>query len=357
MLLAKQLVHFGCGDFPFFAQHIPKSPLAHQSPALSPDGLPQSCHPTTFGSCFMEDLFSSFHSSYVLYSTPNHRIRATYPLPKERHMKRLPLVLAVLCLAAFPVAAEESLSLVKLAPASLEPSDFVRPVTPASLAGSFVPPAPMRLSPRAQFLSPSPTSSRFGSGMFALLPDACPPSAFPASSNDKCFPGPIGPGGKLKVAAYNMFSPLSFLTVAAGAAIAQAADSTPSYGQGWAGYGRRVADRFGSRIVKQFTGTFIAASILKQDPQYDSSRNNGFGPRLGHAIKRVFVTRTDAGGEQFNAWNLIGNAAGAGISQAWIRRPDRGAGQFFGRFAGGLAFDILVNLWREFVVCRNADRK
>jgi hypothetical protein len=109
--------------------------------------------------------------------------------------------------------------------------------------------------------------------------------------------------------------------------------------------------------VKQVTGTFIAASILKQDPQYDASRNDGFGPRLGHAIKRVFVTRTDSGSEQFNTWNLIGNAAGAGVSQAWLRRTDRGAGQFLSRMATGYAFDVLVNLWREFVVCRNADRK
>lgn len=282
-------------------------------------------------------------------------------------MKHLPAILILLVLATLPAAGQSPGDLLTLHSTPPESADFLRPISPKtvqiSLTGIRQPVATFQNPQNSDLLvdligyQPSLTLLSTSVEMTTECSFTLPQTGSSNARGGKCSPASLSPGGKFVLSLKRTFYPLPLLSVAAGAALAQAIDSNPGYGQGARGYGRRFADRLGARTVKQFTGTFLVASIARQDPQYDPSPNGGFGSRFGHALKRVFVTRTDSGGEQFNAWTFAGNAAGASVSQAWLRRTDRGAESALVRFATGYAFDILVNLWQEFVICRSCDRK
>jgi hypothetical protein len=58
----------------------------------------------------------------------------------------------------------------------------------------------------------------------------------------------------------------------------------------------------------------VFASILRQDPRYYQKGQGGFWHRVEYAMSRIFVTRTDAGGQQFNYSEIFGSAVAAGVS-------------------------------------------
>ncbi len=167
---------------------------------------------------------------------------------------------------------------------------------------------------------------------------------------------PLTPLGKLERALKNTFYPTPLLISAVAAGISQARNNTPGFGQGWKGYERRFGDQVGTKGTQQLVGTFLLASVLRQDPQYYSSHDRGFGLRLAHAVSRVFVARTDLGGSQFNYSGLGGRIAGVAVSNVWRAPEDRSFGKSAERFGYGLALDAVLNVFREFFNCRNAPR-
>jgi len=54
--------------------------------------------------------------------------------------------------------------------------------------------------------------------------------------------------------------------------------------------------------------------VLRQDPRYSQLGHGSFFNRSGYAVSRIFWTRTDAGGSQFNYSEITGAALAAAIS-------------------------------------------
>ena len=98
------------------------------------------------------------------------------------------------------------------------------------------------------------------------------------------------------------------------AGISQAENSEPGYGQGAEGYGKRLGASFADGTIENYITGAILPSLLRQDPRFFQSGQGGFWHRTGYAVSRIFVTRTDAGGEQFNYSEVVGSAAAAAIS-------------------------------------------
>src|ERR1700736_3189218 len=84
------------------------------------------------------------------------------------------------------------------------------------------------------------------------------------------------------------------------AGVSQAEDSEPGYGQGAVGYGKRFGASFADGTIENYFTGAIFPAVLHQDPRFFQSGKGGFWHRTGYAISRIFVTRTDSGGEQFN---------------------------------------------------------
>jgi hypothetical protein len=88
----------------------------------------------------------------------------------------------------------------------------------------------------------------------------------------------------------------------------------PGFGQGAEGYGKRLGSAFADGTIENFITGAILPSMLHQDPRFFQSGKGSFARRSGYAVSRIFITRTDSGGEQFNYSEVVGSAMSAAIS-------------------------------------------
>ena len=125
---------------------------------------------------------------------------------------------------------------------------------------------------------------------------------------------PLTTGQKFKTVARSSFDYVEYPWYGALAGISQAENSEPGYGQGAEGYGKRYGAAFADGTIENFMVGAVLPSVFKQDPRFYQESNGTFWHRAGYAVSRIFVTRTDAGGEQFNYSEILGSAISAGIS-------------------------------------------
>jgi hypothetical protein len=125
---------------------------------------------------------------------------------------------------------------------------------------------------------------------------------------------PLTTKQKFAVVARGTFDPVEYPWWGVLAAISQAQNSEPAYGQGWAAYGKRYATTAGDSLVENFMVGAVFPSLLHQDPRFFQSSEGGFGRRAWYSISRIFVTRSDSGRSQFNYSEILGSATAAAIS-------------------------------------------
>jgi hypothetical protein len=125
---------------------------------------------------------------------------------------------------------------------------------------------------------------------------------------------PMSAKDKFKVVALGTFDYVEFPWWGLLAAISQADNSEPGYGQGWVGYAKRYGATAGDSIVENFMVGAVFSSVLHQDPRFYQSGRGGFFARSGYAVSRIFVTRSDSGHAQFNYSEIFGSATAAAIS-------------------------------------------
>lgn len=139
--------------------------------------------------------------------------------------------------------------------------------------------------------------------------------------------------------------------VVAGAAIGQARNSPRKYGQGAAGFGKRVGAGLASNAVGRTVEHGLAAR-LHEDLHYHPSNKHGVGPRLGYALKSTVITRNTRTGKQTPAAGRIAGHAAAGAFTQGVLAAGSGAAT-----AGvGVAADAGANVVREFVPRRKPRR-
>ena len=72
-------------------------------------------------------------------------------------------------------------------------------------------------------------------------------------------------------------------------------------------------------------------------------------PRIGYAISRSIITRTDAGGTAFNWANVLGTAMSAGLSNAYYPPRSRTPSATMTNWGTSVAGSGLANLMPEFL--------
>jgi hypothetical protein len=159
---------------------------------------------------------------------------------------------------------------------------------------------------------------------------------------------PIPAREKFKLGAEGAFDPYEFPLAGVLAGIAQMNNDDSSWGQGLAGYGRRYAAGYADTVTGSFMSTGVFPTLLHEDPRYFRKGSGGFWHRSGYAIQRLFVTRTDSGGSQFNVSEFGGNAAAAGLSLLYHSRAERHFSNFGGNWGTQLTVDFVANQLKEF---------
>jgi hypothetical protein len=125
---------------------------------------------------------------------------------------------------------------------------------------------------------------------------------------------PLTAGQKFKVVARSSFDYVEFPWYGFLAGLSQAEDSERGYGQGAQGYAKRYGAAFADGTIENFLTSATLPAILHQDPRFFQDGKGGFWHRTGYAVSRIFITRTDSGGSQFNYSEIVGSAMAAGIS-------------------------------------------
>ena len=139
---------------------------------------------------------------------------------------------------------------------------------------------------------------------------------------------PLTAKDKFKVVAQGTFDYVQYPWWGMISAVGQAADSEPAYGQGWLSYAKRYGTTAADSTIENFMVGAVFPSILRQDPRFYYSEDGRFGRRLGYAVSRIFVSRSDSGKAQFNYSEIFGSATAAAIStysyhpkSTYIRTP------------------------------------
>lgn len=145
------------------------------------------------------------------------------------------------------------------------------------------------------------------------------------------------------------FDPYAYPTAGIFAGIAMAKKSTPSFGQGAAGFGRYFGTAFADETIGNMMSESIFPSMLHQDPRYfPMGRGHGFWKRLGYSVSREWRTRGDNGKSQFNFSELGGNAAAVAISNAYYPAENRNASDNASKYGQQIALDAFFFTLKEF---------
>src|ERR1700730_5784062 len=140
------------------------------------------------------------------------------------------------------------------------------------------------------------------------------------TANETTIYTPINAKQKFSIASKDSFD---YPLVALAAVIAgwgQLTNDNPSFGQGMAGYGRRVGTSYADQAIGNMMTEAIFPALLHEDPRYFRRGHGSKWSRTFYAASRVFVTRTDAGNWRFNYSEVLGNAAAVAISNSYY--PD-----------------------------------
>ncbi|HUB81628.1 MAG TPA: hypothetical protein VMB03_22675 [Bryobacteraceae bacterium] len=125
---------------------------------------------------------------------------------------------------------------------------------------------------------------------------------------------PLTAGQKFSVTLRDSFDPVEFAWYGLQAGIGQLNDSDRAFGEGVEGYARRFGSKAGDGIIENVFTRALMPTVFHQDPRYFQLGEGPFIHRLGYALSRIFVTRSDSGSTQFNFSEIVGSAAAAGIS-------------------------------------------
>jgi hypothetical protein len=91
----------------------------------------------------------------------------------------------------------------------------------------------------------------------------------------------------------------------------------------------------------------IFPTLLHEDPRYFRKVHGTFGSRLGYAVARVVVTRTDSGGSRFNFSEWLGNGTVASIGNGYYA-DERGFDNTMQRMFTQVGTDAISDVLKEF---------
>jgi hypothetical protein len=206
------------------------------------------------------------------------------------------------------------------------------------------PPAAPAVAPASGAISGAVTSTEPNDDrIFGVIPN------FLTVENPQPGTAPLTPKQKFALFAKETFDPFTFAESAAGAGVSQAHNGDPVYGRGSGAYADRFGAAFGDVATQNFFSDFLLASWLHEDPRYfRRGPEFSFWNRVGYAISRVVVTRTDSGRNRFNFSGILGMSMGIALSNAYYPDPSVNGAEVGSRFGTSLAASAVGNLLPEF---------
>lgn len=161
-------------------------------------------------------------------------------------------------------------------------------------------------------------------------------------------PKPLTSKQKFELSGDESIAPSRLVSSALGAAIGQAADSLPGYGQGMRGYGTRFGSSLATAASDHFFETFLLSSLLHRDPRYFVALRGGAGYRIKYALSRTVVTRTDDGKSAANWPGVLGPLLAESLANSYLPAKEETAGRTFRRYGFRLGLNTASKVVREY---------
>ena len=160
---------------------------------------------------------------------------------------------------------------------------------------------------------------------------------------------PLTARQKFETTARGLIDPSEFVVQGVVAGLGQASNSIPQYGQGFDGYAKRYVTAYADNAVESMMSSAVLPSVLHQDPRYYQLGHGGFAHRTFHALSRLFVTRNDAGKEEFNYSEVFGAGMAAAISDyGYHPSGDRSFGNVANVWGTQMGVDYMNYMLKEF---------
>jgi hypothetical protein len=125
-------------------------------------------------------------------------------------------------------------------------------------------------------------------------------------------------------------------------------NATPEFGHGGLGYGRYLWHSTVDQTSENYMVEFVVPALTHEDTRYYTLGHGGFLKRTGYALSRAVITRNDAGREVFNASEVIGAGASAGLSTLYYPVRERSFGNTGTEWGIDVAVDALSFEAKEF---------
>jgi len=161
-------------------------------------------------------------------------------------------------------------------------------------------------------------------------------------------PYPLSTGRKFELFVNEAISPETILISAFGSGFEQWRDVPPGYRQGAEGYGKRFGASMATGASSNFFGTFLAASVLRQDPRFFPQGHPTFWGSVAYSARRLFVTRSDSGNNVFNASGLIGPLGGEALANTYLPRTEQTGAKTGERYGYDLAWRFAGNMFKNY---------
>ncbi len=156
-------------------------------------------------------------------------------------------------------------------------------------------------------------------------------------------------GDKVLLGLRSSVSPLAVTGWVAESLFSQARGGIPNYPGTLGGYGQRL----GAEAARATSDTVLTDSVLsaalREDPRYyRMGEGHAALKREAYAIGRVLFTRTDGGRRTPNVALLVGDVAGASLTQLYYPHINRGVGDVARTYGDSLLGAAVGFSFREF---------
>jgi len=161
----------------------------------------------------------------------------------------------------------------------------------------------------------------------------------------------LEPGAKFLLFLQDSTDPASVLAAGFNAALDQATNRDPTFGQGSLGYTRRFGANFAGQTASRFFGDFLYPTIFSEDPRYYRMVRGSTRARLLHAMSHTVVARRDNGRSMFNFTEWLATGSSLALNNLYHpgNQPGVAAAARNGAFSvlQDMGFDILREFWPE----------
>lgn len=155
---------------------------------------------------------------------------------------------------------------------------------------------------------------------------------------------------KLTIATLDSFDWPVYPTAAVFAAFYQLADQNHEFGQGMAGYGRRLGTSYADQVSGNMMTEGLMPALLHQDPRYFRMSSGPIHSRLWYSFTRSFVTKTDSGHRTFNFSEWGGASASVALSNLYYtdtRKADDNATKLLIQVGSDTIGNLLKEFWPD----------